>query len=281
MTQDETRQLGIEFERRVQTMIPEKEYLDKLDSETIYSFLNQYQDKYIHEIYRSLDAIPEGSKISAHVESVLQCLIRTKNISIDNTDSYDANTNQLNIYDENSITIVDTARSRTFKLPSDFYMYLKSVSKVTSTFSFKGSNDNNTQNTPIRIIPNKLVSQNDVWKLVETPHNSLRILRYPAVVLNEPYTETLFENSVKYNTMTVIYDQYTTITGVRLMYYKQPAHFDIMTSTPCELPMDAFDDLVTGAVDLYVQYVAGAEARKRQMQEAASKQQERNKEEDK
>ena len=40
MTQDETRQLGIEFERRVQTMIPEKEYLDKLDSETIYSFLN-------------------------------------------------------------------------------------------------------------------------------------------------------------------------------------------------------------------------------------------------
>jgi hypothetical protein len=36
-----------------------------------------------------------------------------------------------------------------------------------------------------------------------------------------------------------------------------------MTSTPCVLPMDAFDDLVTGAVDLYVQYAAGAEARKR------------------
>lgn len=41
MTLQETRQLGIEFERRVQTMIPEKE-LDKLDTETIYSFLNQY-----------------------------------------------------------------------------------------------------------------------------------------------------------------------------------------------------------------------------------------------
>ena len=71
MTLDETRQLGIEFERRVQTMIPEKEILDKLDSETVFSFLNQYQDKYIHEIYRNLDNIPARSKISAHVEAVL------------------------------------------------------------------------------------------------------------------------------------------------------------------------------------------------------------------
>ena len=42
MTELETRQLGIEFERRVQTMIPEKEFTDKLDTETIYSYLNQY-----------------------------------------------------------------------------------------------------------------------------------------------------------------------------------------------------------------------------------------------
>ena len=52
------------------------------------------------------------------------------------------------------------------------------------------------------------------------------------------------------------------------MYYAQPKRFDIMTSTACELPMDAFDDIVTGAVDLYVQYVAGAEANKRRIQEA-------------
>ena len=70
MNIDDTRQLGIEFERRVQTMIPERE-LDKLDTETIYSFLNQYQDKYIHEIYRGLDQIPSGTKLSAHVEAVL------------------------------------------------------------------------------------------------------------------------------------------------------------------------------------------------------------------
>ena len=102
-----------------------------------------------------------------------------------------------------------------------------------------------------------LVSQSDVWKLIETPHDSLRILRYPAAVLNQYKGEN--------PTISVIYDRYTKVEGIKLMYYKQPPYFDLMTSTPCELPMDAFDDIVTGAVDLYVQYVAGAEARKRQL----------------
>jgi hypothetical protein len=36
-------------------MIPETEFVAKLDSETIFSFLNQYQDKLIHETYRAMD----------------------------------------------------------------------------------------------------------------------------------------------------------------------------------------------------------------------------------
>lgn len=256
MTLQETRELGIEFERRIQTMIPEKEY-DKLDTETIYSFLNQYQDKYVHEIYRSLDRVPENSKLAAHVESVLQSLIATQNLKADDNQAYDAHTNQLT--DSNGISIVDTARSYTFELNSNYYMYIKSVSEVTETYSFKSSSSN--AEAKIRILPNVLVSQNDVWKLIETPHNSLRILKYPAVVLNEKYNSN--------RTITVIFDQYTTIKGIRVMYYKEPQHFDIMTSTRCELPNVVFEDLVSGAVDLYVQYVAGAEARKRQQDEAA------------
>ena len=82
MTLEQTRLLGIEFERRIQTMIPDRE-LEKLDTETIYSFLNQYQDKYVHDIYRNLDKIPSGTKLSAHVEAVLQAMIKTEDISID------------------------------------------------------------------------------------------------------------------------------------------------------------------------------------------------------
>ena len=53
-----------------------------------------------------------------------------------------------------------------------------------------------------------------------------------------------------------------------------------MTSSPCELPMEMFEPLVSGAVDLYVQYVAGAEARKRQMAEQQKQQQQRKKDKD-
>lgn len=135
-------------------------------------------------------------------------------------------------------------------------MYLRSVSNVTETFSFRSASQSKT--TPIRVIPNMLVSQSDVWKLIETPHDSLRILRYPAAVLNT-------YKGVN-PTISVIYDRYTKVKGIKLLYYKQPQYFDLMTSTPCELPMDAFDDIVSGAVDLYTQYVAGAEARKKQLE---------------
>lgn len=261
MTLAETRQLGIEFERRVQTMIPEAEYIGKLDTDTIYSFLNQYQDKYIHDIYRNLDNIPAGSKASAHVESVLQNMLKSETLLASN-----AKVSMGTVNDVNDIAIVDTARSITYTLPSDFYLYVRSVSKVTSTYAFKstaGAADN-----PIRIIPNMLSSQNDVWKLIETPHDSLRILRYPAAILNTD------------RTISVIYDRYTTVEGIKLIYYKQPQHFDLMDSIPCELPMDAFDDLVSGAVDLYVQYAAGAEARKRQLQQAQQQQNKRNNEDE-
>jgi hypothetical protein len=258
MSIEETRQLGIEFERRVQTMIPETEFARKLDTETIYSFLNQYQDKYVHDIYRNLDSIQSGTKLSAHVERVLQQMLKSADIVAE--DKIDDHTGY--IEDPNGIQIIDTARSITYELPTDFYMYVRSVSRVDSTFSFKGGSESASKS--IRILPNQLMSQNDIWKLVETPHDSLRILRYPAAVLSE-YTKS------EKPTITVIYDRYTHANGIKVLYYKQPAHFDLMTSTACELPSDAFDDLVSGAVELYVQYVAGAESKRRQQQEAAQK----------
>lgn len=267
MTVPETRQLGIEFERRVQTMIPEKEYLDKLDTETIYAYLNSYQDKYIHEIYRNLDQIKSGSKLSAHIESVLQEMLRTQTISVEDAHDYTGD-----ITDGNGVVIIENGRSVTYPLDPSFYMYVRSVSNVTSTFSFKSAGQQGDSQLPIRILPNELVSQSDVWRLLETPHNSLRILRYPAASIGT-YEEFTIDGETKpVPTLNVIYDRYTTPVGIKIVYYAQPRRFDLMTSTACELPMDAFDDIVTGAVDLYIQYVAGAEANKRRIQEAANRQ---------
>lgn len=265
MTLERTRQLGIEFERRVQTMIPEKEYIDKLDTDTIFSYLNQYQDRYIHEVYRNLDKLESGSKLSAHVESILQSLLRREEILVSDSKDYTGD-----ISDMNQV-VVGTGRSVVYTLDPAFYMYVRSVSKVTSTFSFRGGNKDGQ--SAIRVIPNQLVSQSEVWKLIETPHDTLRILRYPAAVLSP-------HNDNNKPTLTVIYDQYTTPTAIEVTYYAQPKHFDVMTSTACELPDDVFEDLVSGAVDLYTQYVAGAEANKRRQDEArrraAERQQEQN-----
>ena len=244
MTLNETRQLGIEFERRIQTMIPEKEF-DKLDTETIYSFLNQYQDRYIHDIYRNLDNIQSGTKLSSHVESVLQTLLKTSELTAA------GNSNP-----------IDTPLSIVCELPPDFDMYVRSTSIVSDTYNFKAPNNTNQG---LKIIPNQFVSQNDAWKLFETPNNTLRILRQPAVILSK--------NNIGKCTLTVIHDRYTNIQKVGLTYYAKPTYFDIMTSTECELPIDVFDDIVSGAIDLYIQYVAGAEANKKKQQEQLRKQQ--------
>ena len=267
MTLDETRQLGIEFERRVQTMIPEKELLEKLDTETIYSFLNQYQDKYIHDIYRNLDSIPSGTKISAHVESVLQKLINKYWVSVSDPGVLNGT---IDLLDGNQIPVLNSGRSIIYPIPDDFYLYLRSVSKVEKTFSFRsGMTDGKS---PIRVLPNELISQSEAWTLVETPHDTLRILRRPAAILSNYVANEEGTNLEKGKSLTVIYDQYTKPLGIEVLYYKQPAHFNLMTSTPCELPMDAFDDLVTGALELYIQYVSGAEANRRRQQEAIRQQ---------
>lgn len=276
MTIEDTRRLGIEFERRVQTMIPETEFINKLDTETIYSYLNQYQDKYVHEIYRNLDKIESGSHLSAHVESVLQSLMSEAQLNVEKkgpAGKSDVAEDGHKDIDVNGGDIVGTGRSITFYLPEDFYMYIRSVSNVSKTFAFKAqiTGDDKNAQLPIRIIPNQLVSQADVWRLIETPHDSLRILRYPAAVLNSYKSER--------PTLTVIYDRYTDPIGIKVAYYKQPSRFSLMTSTPCDLPLDSFDDIVTGAVDLYVQYVAGAIANKERLEKArqeAAKEAERN-----
>lgn len=238
MSIEETRQLGIEFERRVQTMIPEKEF-DKLDTETIYSFLNQYQDKLLHDLYKSLGAIAQQPRPNEYIESILQSML-----------SYDA------------ISLTELSESGngteyTATLPTDFGMYSNSTTTVDRTYSMKNIT---REEGPSGVVPNVLVSQTVANQFVQQPQDNMRIMRNPIVYLDTA------------NQIHLVCDTYTEPKILGLYYYKIPRYMDLMTSQPCELPMEAFEDLVSGAIDLYVQHVAGAEVRKKQLIEQAKQQ---------
>lgn len=211
-------------------MDSDMEFQQKLDTETIYSFLNQYQDKFIHDVYRQLDQVQSPSKLSAYVETILQGLLTryTSNVTPDN----------------NNVFYID--------LPIDFGLYLSSTTRVSRSYSMKNTTETEGASG---IVPNTLVSQSDADALITRPQDSMRIMRQPVACLSNN------------RTIKVFCDKYTTPTEFELSYYKIPKYMDLMTSSPCELPMDAFEDLVSGAIDLYVQYAAGAEAKKRQMEE--------------
>lgn len=236
MNIQETRQLGIEFERRIQTMIPQRE-LDKLDTETIYAFLNRYQDKYVTTLTVSLDQMQSGSAISARTERILSALLNTNVSQIPNDAEW-------------PVTII---------LPSYICMYVSSTSTVSKSYSFKNQSDG------AGVIPNKLVSLAELNRYVQNAYDNMRVLRNPIVAVSGK------------NMLTIVKDAYTEIDSITSTYYKKPQRFSILDNTVCELSNEAFEDLVTGAVDLYVQYVAGAEANKRRQEEANRQAQQNNK----
>nr|DAN22370.1 MAG TPA_asm: hypothetical protein [Bacteriophage sp.] len=84
MTADQTRQLGIEFERRVQTILPSTKTVDKIDTEDIYAFLNEYQNQFVKELYITRDRIQPNSNASNCIDDYLKSLMSTTTSSVVN-----------------------------------------------------------------------------------------------------------------------------------------------------------------------------------------------------
>ena len=147
-----------------------------------------------------------------------------------------------------------------FKLPNDYFAYVDSYTVVTKTYNWETT-------TEKRVLPNILGNREAISKFVSDGHDALRIMRNPIVVLfdgGEPKwkfkkdennnDELISDASVK---AYLLHDRFTTVESLNLHYYKMPVYFDVMTSVPCELPIECFDDLVSGAVDLYINYLRG------------------------
>lgn len=217
MTPEQTRQLGIEFERRIQTILPSTKTVDKIDTEDIYAFLNEYQNQFIKELYITKDRVQPNSNAANHIDDYLNTLITALEFPVDSIDQI---------------------------CVPNFNMYLDSMSNVSVAYS---------DEPPVEgFVGNDYVNSNQLKQIQNDTFNKHRILRRPVIymVQSKADNNTYFE---------IISDDYTTVHSVAMRYIKKPSEFTILGKdiVPCELPYECFNELVTGAVQLFINYKRG------------------------
>ena len=224
MTQEETRKLGIEFERRLIEVYPQFASEQKLGTDAIYSFLSEFQTQYVKILYSTEDDFQRGTRRAKRISDVSRSLIRRVNIKTSNDDGI-------------------------YNLPDNYAMYVRSESIVTKNYKSDKVLENGV------ITPNILVKQEDVDNVINAYYNYKGIIKNPLVVFeNTSYTSNQFK---------VISDTYTQIESVDLTYYCQPNAFNVLkfddndqsagaVHSYCSLPYSCFEELVSGAVDMYL-----------------------------
>lgn len=240
MTLLETRQLGIEFERRLQALDSTFEVQRKLDTETIYAYLNEAQRQLFSQLYGQMIATPSGVEQAKYLSSTLKNFVDTA--------------------DDLSKTEGQTDRDCYFKLPKDFFSYIRSNTTVTTAYNF-GDKSNIDQNKTKRV-QNLFLRHEDFSRYVNEYFDEGIILRRPVAVLDN-------------GELHVIWDTYTTLAEdnpLTLYYYRYPKDMDLFTKQACEMPYICFEQLVELAVQLYLTYAKGQLDAER---EQARKQQEK------
>lgn len=217
MTLIETRNLAIEFERRIQQIYPNFNLKEKLTSDTIYSILNEYQNIYFKSLILADDQDKSGTRQQRLVDDSISDFISyiqinpIEDASTDNDDKYHT----------------------VFNVPTNYYAYIRSNSVVSSSYKQKES----YAESEYPAVPNIQVKQGEIATVLDTVYNHNGILKNPFLI--------------QYNSkFSVVHDKYTTIEKLCLYYYRKPNAFN--TATACELPMRCFNDIVQGAVSMYI-----------------------------
>lgn len=209
MTQQETRNLGIEFERRLIEIWPDFQIASKLDTDTIYSFLNEFQNKYIQSMFVLQEKIDSQTPQGVKIASVIQTLRKSITPQLYQKGAYISNTDSIN----------------------DFYLYIDSYCQM--------SRDYKKRVLPFNTARCIHVFFRDLYKYTPGQGDKGRIIRNPLVAFGED------------NKCYIVYDQYCQIGSFTVEYYAKPPRFNV-DNTPCILPSQCSDEIVNGAVEMYI-----------------------------
>lgn len=214
-------------------MNPDFELKEKFTSDTIFSFLNAYTERYIRINYLQEDQVLDGTRAQKKNADALKGLIVR---GLYEVSAKDAN---------NTDKVSDRV-----KLPEDYFLYIRSNSMISKNYKIETEI---TKENEYVITPNKTIREDDVEKIISTYYNKAIMLN-PYVVLNAGNNADTQKNIY----INIIHDEYTVIKKLDLVYYRKPKKFDVIgvdgvnVLNKCELPDNVHMEIVEGAVEMFI-----------------------------
>ena len=227
------REMQMEFERRITLMNPNFEIKEKITSDTIFSFLNAYTERFVRNNYLQEDTVADNSRAQKKNVDALKGLVVRGLYVIDAKD------------EDNTDRTTDRV-----SLPDDYFLYIRSNSLLSKNYKLEKEITNEGQYV---VAPNKMIREDDTDKVISSYYNKAIILT-PYVVLSHgnvaDVTKKLYVN--------IIHDEYTIVKKLDLVYYRKPKRFDVIgvdginILDHCELPENVHIEIVEGAVEMFI-----------------------------
>jgi hypothetical protein len=244
-----SREMQISFVRELTAISEHFESPDMIGSDTIMYWINNGQDEYLKKSYISKASTKENVEfIQKRLEDLKQLVSRKTMFAgtsfvISNTEP----TSAITISATQSTRIGANADgSLAFPLPSDYFYYVRSTSKVSGTY---------IQSATKSYINNNLIEHSDINPAILVNAINTPIIRNPLVILeSSPVTG---DASKSY--MLLYKDSYTNLFNIELVYIRYPKRIvltitDSTTQTlTCELPFQTHQEIIDYSVKMYIE----------------------------